>query len=172
MDLSDSSTGRAWPSRAACWPAQVTDQGLPCCVAFLLRRAVALTPAGPPSGIMGHSPVRGDCGLPLQGRRVGSCETRFRGLLGVHVSYGLPARGVARATLSTGGFGRIVTSPTAPIATGWNDSCRVGIAPTEDQRLGTAHTGTDSWHRFPADPSEDMAIPVQNGRRIGPLSGQ
>src|SRR5450755_1613153 len=30
--------------------------GLPCCVGFRLWRAVALTPAGPPSGIMDHSP--------------------------------------------------------------------------------------------------------------------
>jgi len=39
--------------------------GFPCCVDFLLCRAVAITPAGPPSGIMGHSPDCGDCGLPL-----------------------------------------------------------------------------------------------------------
>jgi hypothetical protein len=45
------------------------------------------------------------------------------------------------ATLCIRGFGSFVASTTAPIATGWNDSCRVGIAPTEDRRLGTAHKG-------------------------------
>ena len=39
----------------------------------------------------------------------------------------------------TEGFGRFVTSTTAPIATGWSDRCRVGIPPTERTRLFTAH---------------------------------
>ncbi len=34
-----------------------------------------------------------------------------------------------KATLYTRGFGDFVTSITAPIATGWGDSCRVGFAP-------------------------------------------
>src|SRR5262249_55785947 len=55
--------------------------------------------------------------IPLLGRLP---RYAFRGLLGVHVSYGLPARGVARATLCIGGFGKVVTSLTAPIATGWS----------------------------------------------------
>jgi hypothetical protein len=38
-------------------------------------------------------------------------------------------------TLYTEGFGRFVTSTTAPIATGWSESCRVGISPTERTRL-------------------------------------
>jgi hypothetical protein len=45
--------------------------------------------------------------------------------------------------LSIEGFGDIVTSIAAPIATGWNDSCRVGIAPTEGRHLRTAHTDTE-----------------------------
>ncbi len=40
-----------------------------------------------------------------------------------------------QATLSIRGFGSFVTSTTAPIATGWSDRCRVGIAPTEDRHL-------------------------------------
>jgi len=40
-----------------------------------------------------------------------------------------------KAALSIRGFGEFVTSLAAPIATGWNDSCRVGITPTEDRRL-------------------------------------
>jgi hypothetical protein len=63
----------------------------------------------------------------------------FRGLLSVHSRYGLHARGVAYATLSTEGFDDFVTSIAAPIATGWNDSCQAGITPAEDARLFTAH---------------------------------
>jgi hypothetical protein len=77
--------------------------------------------------------------IPLLGR-LPHCA--FRGLLGVHSRYGLPARGTAYAVLCIEGFGSFVTSTTAPIATGWNDSCRVGIAPTEERRLVTAHKGT------------------------------
>jgi hypothetical protein len=70
----------------------------------------------------------------------------FRGLLSVHCALrpacsrdGLPA-------LSIEGSGDVVTSSAASIATGWSESCRVGLAPTEDRRLGTAHTDTG----FPA----------------------
>ena len=34
-------------------------------------------------------------------------------------------------------FSRFVTSTTVPIATGWNDPCRVGFAPTEAAHLYT-----------------------------------
>jgi len=44
-----------------------------------------------------------------------------------------------KVTPYTEGFGRFVTSTTAPIATGWSDSCRVGLSPTERSRLLTAH---------------------------------
>ena len=37
------------------------------------------------------------------------------------------------------GFDGFVTSTAAPIATGWSDLCRVGIAPTEEPRLSTTH---------------------------------
>ncbi len=43
-------------------------------------------------------------------------------------------------TLYTRGFSHFVTSMTAPVASGWSDSCRVGLAPTEERRLSTAHT--------------------------------
>jgi hypothetical protein len=41
--------------------------------------------------------------------------------------------------LSIEGFSDLVASTAAPIATGWSESCRVGIAPTEDKHLCTAH---------------------------------
>ena len=42
-------------------------------------------------------------------------------------------------TLYIGGFSRFVTSTTAPIATGWSESCRAGVEPAELPRLSTAH---------------------------------
>ena len=43
------------------------------------------------------------------------------------------------ATPSIEGFGSFVTSTAAPIATGRSESCRVGLAPTEELHLCTAH---------------------------------
>ena len=45
----------------------------------------------------------------------------FRGLLGVHSRYGLPARGAAKRPFAIEGFDGFVTSTAAPIATGWSD---------------------------------------------------
>jgi hypothetical protein len=42
-------------------------------------------------------------------------------------------------TLSIGGFSRVVTFPTAPIATGRSDPCREGLAPSQEPCLSTAH---------------------------------
>jgi len=42
-------------------------------------------------------------------------------------------------TLSIGGFSRVVTFPTAPIATGRSDPCRKGFAPYREPCLSTAH---------------------------------
>jgi len=42
-------------------------------------------------------------------------------------------------TLSIGGFSRVVTFPTAPIATGRSDPCRKGLTPSREPRLSTAH---------------------------------
>ena len=44
-----------------------------------------------------------------------------------------------RMTFYTGGSSRFVTFTAAPIATGWSESCRVGLAPAEKPCLGTAH---------------------------------
>ncbi len=54
-------------------------------------------------------------------------------------------------TLYTRGFSHFVTSMTAPVASGRSDSCRVGLAPTEERRLSTAHTqsGHSAGLRFP-----------------------
>ncbi len=44
-----------------------------------------------------------------------------------------------KATLYIEGFSRFVTSTTAPIATGWSDSCRAGLTPAGRPCLCTAH---------------------------------
>ena len=87
----------------------------------------------------------------------------FRGLHSVRFRCSLRARQVTYVTLYTEGFGRFVSSTTAPITTGWSDSCRVGLPPTGESRLYTAHhnpgtlnlSWSHSWHeekgaRFPA----------------------
>ena len=63
----------------------------------------------------------------------------FRGLLSVHSHYGLRPRQVTFMTLYTGGSSRFVTFTTAPIATGWSESCRAGFAPAGRPCLCTAH---------------------------------
>ena len=68
---------------------------------------------------------------------------RDRGLLSIHSRYGLHTRQVTFMTLYTGGFSRFVTFTTAPIATGWNESCRAGFAPAGKPCLCTAHTIKD-----------------------------
>src|SRR3982074_1281957 len=64
----------------------------------------------------------------------------FRGLLGVHLRYGLPPRRFTgfRGPLSEG-FSHFVSPIAAPVASGWS-GCRVGLAPTGKRRLVTAHT--------------------------------
>ena len=60
------------------------------------------------------------------------------------------------------GFSHFVTSRTAPIATGWSKSCRVGLAPTEKRRLNTAHakSGHSCTQKTLFQTSVDESIPV------------
>src|ERR1035437_8815922 len=84
-----------------------------------------------------HSPQPYQPSPKWQSGRPAHCP--FRGLLGVHLRYGLHTRAatVFRDTLSEG-FSHFVTSMTAPVASGWS-SCRVGFSPTGKRRLYTAH---------------------------------
>jgi len=139
MNLSDTPHGPACPSRASGW-ARTHRWGLPCCD----RSPCADMPSPLPrwdrrwDRVVPLEPATAAFPIPLLGRLP---HPMFRGLLGVHSRYGLPTRGTAFAVLYIEGFGSFVASTTAPIATGWNDTCRVGIAPTEDRRLRTAHKG-------------------------------
>jgi len=85
-----------------------------------------------------------DGGLPRTFARVGSHISRFGACSAfTHVAACLLAE-PPEAALSTEGFGEFVTSLTAPIATGWSEPCRTGIAPAENSRLFTAHKGDGS----------------------------
>src|SRR5437870_5669275 len=138
MDPSDSSASPACPSRASGW---VTHP-----LAEVSRVASVL----PVQTCQRHYPggiVAGIELLPGQRRRrpsphvrwVGSRINRFEACSAfTHVLACLFAES-PQATLSIEGSGSVVTAATAPIATGWSNNCQVGIAPTEERHLGTAH---------------------------------
>ena len=82
--------------------------------------------------------------LPCQRRRRPSPNVRWVGSRSINISrparrsrtfWPACSRSRLEATLSIEGSGSFVTSTTAPIATGWSNSCQVGIAPTEERRL-------------------------------------
>ena len=121
----------------------ITPQGFPCCVCLPLpympspipRRNHRLLASFASPGTAAF-PVFSAGRLPYH---------HFRGLLSVHSYYGLHVRQVPIRTLYTGGFSRFVTSTTAPVATGRNESYRAGFAPAEKQRLVTAHKNGRVW---------------------------
>jgi hypothetical protein len=143
----------------------------------LCRHAVALTPVGPQAG-SARSPCACDGGLPRVS--AGSAPTSNVSRPARRSRTLRPACSRGRlAALSIRSFGSIVTSTTVPIATGWSDSCRVGIAPTEDRRLCTAHTDTDyaepGWTATPRVAGLDSLFQaVQPGETVsirGPEGG-
>ncbi len=66
-------------------------------------------------------------------------RTTFRGLNSVHMTLRPAYSPHRQAACCLEGFDGFVTSTAAPIATGWSDLCRVGIAPTEKLHLFTTH---------------------------------
>jgi hypothetical protein len=138
MDLSDAPNSPAYPSRESGWNRTSTAWGLPCCV------------CSPCADMPSPLPRRDrwwDQVAPLKPTTAAFPFCRQGRLPHLLVS-GPARRSLAlrpvcsrnRSTvLSTEGFGDFVTSTAAPIATGWSNSCQVGIAPTEEQRLCTAH---------------------------------
>jgi hypothetical protein len=73
----------------------------------------------------------------VQGRRP---HWTFRGLLNVHSRYGLPARCIAKATHLSRRLRRFRYLRRSDSYRLERPSCRMGIAPIEDQHLCTAHT--------------------------------
>ena len=64
---------------------------------------------------------------------VGFRTNSFRGLLSIHSRFGLQLRQVAISDPYTRDSGGFVASTTPPVATGWNDPCRTGLAPAKHQ---------------------------------------
>ena len=103
----------------------------------------------------------------------------FRGLLNVHSHYSPHTRGVALTTLSIGGFRPVVAFPPAPTATGRNDPCREGLAPSQEPCLSTAHGArTTRLHRPPRQRSSHAPLrpphpaPRTWRSRVAPLVGR
>jgi hypothetical protein len=148
MNLSDTPYGPAYPSRESGWEHAPTAGASRVATALLVQTCRRHYPGGTAGGIesfpwnLRRRPSPSLCWVGSHIRCFGACSAF------THVTACLLAE-PPYAVLCIEGFGSFVTSTTAPIATGWNDSCRVGIAPTEDRRLGTAHT--DSF--FSKEPS-------------------
>ena len=88
----------------------------------------------------------------LKGRSGRPAHYPFRGLLGIHSRCGLHTRAATNSWHSLPeGFSHIVTSMTAPVATGWSRG-QVGLTPTGKRRLFTAHT------RYGHRPSSQKAV--------------
>lgn len=119
--------------------------GFPCCADLRMQTCRRPYPGGIAAGIE-LLPEIGDRGLP---RDIGGSAPTLKVSRPARRSRKLrPACSRGRlAALSIEGFGSFVSSTTAPIATGWSNSCRVGIAPTEDQHLCTAHIVTRPFRR-------------------------
>jgi len=110
--------------------------GLPCCSDSRCVRAVVTTPVEPLGARVVLFPS--DASFPCNKARSASTSSFSRPaqrLLTLQPAHS-PSHLV---TLSTGGFSRVVTLPTAPIATGRNDPCREGLAPSQEPCLSTAH---------------------------------
>jgi hypothetical protein len=69
-------------------------------------------------------------------------------------------------TLSIGSFSQVVAFPTAPIATGWSDPCRKGLAPSQELRLSTAH-----GYGFASNPPRSL-IRVTRSMRWRPIKSR
>src|SRR5450759_1057905 len=84
------------------------------------------------------------CPLKRGKSKVGFHITLFGACTAFTSGCGLRARQVTYVTFCTEGFGRFVTSTTAPITTGRSERCRVGLPPTGRSRLSTAHVKVGS----------------------------
>jgi hypothetical protein len=99
--------------------------------------ALANTPAESLGALFARFPKNDS--LPRIPGRVGFRITLFEACSAfTHVTACILAKS-PNVTLYTKGFSRFVTSTTAPIATGWSESCRAGFAPAERPCLCTAH---------------------------------
>src|SRR5271155_4043009 len=138
MNLSDTPDGPAQPSRASGWNRTSTAGASRVASVLPVQTCRRHYPGGTAGGIellpwsqrRRPSPSVSWVGSRISGFEACSAFTRVTACLLAESP---------TATLSIEGFGDFVTSTAAPIATGWSNSCQVGIAPTEERRLRTAH---------------------------------
>ena len=137
-----------------------TPWGFPCCVRLPCVHAIATTPAQPLGALFARFPSRSS--LPRVSVRVGLRIVLFEDCSAFTHVTACTLAGPPTVIRYIRGFSHFVTSMTAPIATGWSESCRVGLAPTEKRRLCTAHTGSGQCcvnrHRFPVHPFRTAAL--------------
>ena len=115
--------------------------GFPCCVRSPCADMPSPLPRRDRRLGSGCSPGSDDGGLPQMSAGSAPASTFSRPARRSLTLW--PACSRSRlATLCIEGSGSFVTSATAPIATGWSNSCQVGIAPTEERHLCTAHGHT------------------------------
>jgi hypothetical protein len=129
------------------------------------KHAIACTPAGSlafvahGSAYSNRSPYRHDSGLPQVSGGSAPAYDFSRPPRRSQLSYGLLTRHTAERRVFLEGFDGFVTSTATPIATGWSDLCRVGIAPTEKLHLFTTH-------RHPPSPPSGEAEGSQTPREV------
>jgi hypothetical protein len=137
--------GPACPSRASgCGPLPRSDWDFPCCLGTPLRACCRQYPGG----TAGPCRSRGGCLTPseIQRRRpspevgrVGSHITAFGACSAFTTRYGLPARGATLWPFASKAPATSLPPPPLRLLPAGTTSCRVGIAPTGDPRLITAH---------------------------------
>jgi hypothetical protein len=138
MNLSDVWAGPDSPSRASGWGHALHRPRPPVLRRSPSAHAVATTPAGPQVGSI-RSPGTCDSGLPHLS--AGSAPA-FAFSRPARRSLALrPAHSLSRShdPLTSEASDRKVTSTAAPTASGWSESCQVGLTPTEKRHLCTAH---------------------------------
>ena len=74
------------------------------------------------------------------------------------------------ATLYTGGFRDFVAYVPAPVATDCSNTCRVGISPTEDPRLCTAHCQPSAKGKNEEQDQKQPLLPAPSPSPPNPLS--
>jgi hypothetical protein len=135
------------------------------------KHAIACTPAGSlafvahGSAYSNRSPYRHDSGLPQVSGGSAPAYDFSRPPRRSQLSYGLLTRHTAERRVFLEGFDGFVTSTATPIATGWSDLCRVGIAPTEKLHLFTTHRLPRSSHPTKRGWLATVALPLPAGRR-------
>jgi len=66
------------------------------------------------------------------------------------------------------GFGDLVTSSAAPLATGWSESCRAGITPAEERHLVTAHSDSIFFLRVGGEQEGTATVSAGENRKMRP----